>query len=248
MKKVIILRHVDCEGPGYLLDVFQRKGIPYEIVKIDEGDVIPTSTDHMLALVSMGGSMSANDDLPWISAELSLLRSAADKGLPILGHCLGAQLLAKVLGGEITANPVREIGWFDVSLEKNKEAEHWFSGLPESFGVFHWHGETFSTPPNAQNILSSAHCENQCFVQGNILGFQCHIEMTAALVKEWAQRFKNEIDSSSATEQSSDFLVMELDSRITALNKAADTIYERWISTFAQINPRILLINKEREN
>ncbi len=232
MKKVVILRHVDCEGPGYLLDVFQRKGIPYEIVKIDEGDIVPTSTDHMLALVSMGGSMSVNDDLSWISSELSLLRSAADKGLPILGHCLGAQLLAKALGGEITANPVREIGWFDVSPVKNRGAELWFNGLPDRFEVFHWHGETFSTPPNAKNLLSSEYCENQCFVLGDMLGFQCHIEMTEALVMEWAQRFKHEIDSSRTTEQSSDELVRELDSRITALNKAADTIYERWISTF----------------
>jgi len=239
MKKVVILRHVDCEGPGYLLDVFHRKGIPYEIVKIDEGDVVPKSIDHMSALVSMGGGMSVNDDLPWISAELSLLRSAAENGLPILGHCLGAQLLAKALGAEITKNPVREIGWFDVSSEKNGEAELWFKGLPDSFEVFHWHGETFSIPHSARNILSSEYCENQCFVLGNMLGFQCHIEMTAALVMEWASRFIHEIDSSSATEQSSDLLVVELDSRISALNKIADTIYERWISTFLPEKERV---------
>lgn len=230
MSQVVILRHVDCEGPGHLLDVLARHHVPYKIVKIDEGETVPTSLENLLGIVSMGGSMSANDELPWIADELKLLRAAAQHGVPVLGHCLGGQLLAKALGAEITANPVREIGWFDVSCEKNGAAQHWFQSLPETFEVFHWHGEAFSTPPKAINILRSAHCNNQCFVRGNLLGFQCHIEMTTELVREWARRFQNQIDVSQPTEQSSEELVKDLSNRILRLNRIADTIYERWIS------------------
>jgi len=231
-KKVIILRHVDCEGPGYLLEVLTRKKLPFEIVKIDEGESVPESTADMLALVSMGGSMSANDNLPWIAAELTLIRNAIDQGLPVLGHCLGGQFIAKALGAQITANPVREIGWFDVRSSDNSEAHRWLAELPEKFEVFHWHGETFSTPKRGENILSSEHCENQCFAFDNVLGFQCHIEMTQELVEEWARRFKNEINPESETEQSAELLVVNLQSRIDNLNRIADKIYERWISTF----------------
>ena len=230
MKQVAILRHVDCEGPGYLLDVLARHHIPHKIVKIDEGEAVPNSLGNLLGIVSMGGSMSANDELPWIADELKLLRSAADRGVPVLGHCLGGQLLAKALGAEITANPVREIGWFDVTCEKNSVAQHWFQDLSETFEVFHWHGESFSTPPNAINILRSAHCDNQCFVQGNLLGFQCHIEMTSELVEEWARRFRDQIDVSQPTEQSSEELVNDLSNRILGLNNIADAVYERWIA------------------
>lgn len=231
-KKVKIIRHVDCEGPGYLLDVFNDENIPYEIIKVDEGQSIPQSTDDMLALVSMGGGMSVNDDLDWISPEIRLIQKAVEQNIPTLGHCLGAQLMAKAMGSTIYANPVKEIGWFNVTTNNNKASDYWLADLSFPLNVFHWHGETFDLPNGAQLLLSSEHCENQCFVMGNMLAFQCHIEMTESLVHEWAHRFADQINEDQATEQSPELMLENLKEKITLLNQSADVIYRRWIKSF----------------
>src|SRR3989304_290806 len=111
MKPLFIFRHIDIEGPGYPTHFLKKHGIHYRLVKVDEGDVIPRSLDNIGGLVFMGGSMSVNDDLPWIHQEITLIKRAAEAKLPILGHCLGGQLISKALGGEVYANPVKEIGW-----------------------------------------------------------------------------------------------------------------------------------------
>ncbi len=141
----------------------------------------------------MGGNMSVNDDLPWIPTSLALIRQAIAQDIPVLGHCLGGQLMSKAMGGHVTVNPVKEIGWGDVRIDDNATARHWL-GSTESFTAFHWHGETFSLPDNAVNILSSAHCTHQaCVIQHKHLAMQCHVEMTADMVTEWCRQGADEI-------------------------------------------------------
>src|SRR3546814_216122 len=111
-------------------------------------------------MVLMGSPMSVNDDLPWIASVLSLIRDAIRLDIPVLGHCLGGQLISKALGAEITVNPVKEIGWGEVTVSNNAQAREWFGNLPR-FQVFHWHGETFSLPAGTTHLLSSSHCRNQ---------------------------------------------------------------------------------------
>ena len=231
-KTVYIIRHVDCEGPGYLQTLMDRKGIPHVLVAGDEGQEIPSSTDDMLALVSMGGGMSVNDDLPWISREIALLQQAHDRDIPMLGHCLGAQLMAKALGAEVYANPFREIGWLEVYAADEARASPWLADLPLPLEAFHWHGETFSLPAGANRLLASEHCPNQAFAKGNMLAFQCHVEMTESLVREWVQRFPDQLQPVSATVQAPETILSDLSARIRALNKAAGILYDRWFATF----------------
>ncbi len=234
-KKVNIIRHVDCEGAGYLLTVLKREKIPYVLINVDEGDSIPSSTNSMLALVSMGGGMSANDDLAWISREIALMQQAEQQNIPVLGHCLGAQLMAKALGGTVYANAYQEIGWFDVVPQNNEASAQWLGGLPsfpDPMSVFHWHGETFSLPEGAQTILSSEHSVNQCFVKDNMLGFQCHIEMTEPQVVEWVARFAAQLSRGEDFVQTAEQIMRDLPQRIKELNDIADVIYRRWIKTF----------------
>lgn len=101
----------------------------------------------------------------------------------MLGHCLGAQFISKALGGTVTRNPVREIGWLPVARVDTPAAAVWLDGLPHEFEVFHWHGETCTVPVNAERILASRDCSNQGFALGNTLGLQCHIEVTAQMVR-----------------------------------------------------------------
>ncbi len=228
MKPIRIFRHVDCEGPGYFAEVLRRRDISYEIVAIDEGQAVPEALDDVSALVFMGGPMSVNDELPWISDELALIRRAAARRLPLLGHCLGGQLISKALGGSVGANLVREIGWFGVEQVGNAVAEAWLDGLPTRFEVFHWHGETFSIPEGATCILRNDHCDHQAFVLDNILAMQCHVEMTAELVREWARRYVHEL-MPSASVQSAAQMVDDLEARIAAMRQSADVLYDRWL-------------------
>src|SRR3989338_10709641 len=155
MKPIAIFRHTPTEGPGYLAEFLDERKIPWQLIAIDSGDAVPQSASAYAGLVFMGGPMSVNDDLPWIPPVLALIREAVTKDIPVLGHCLGGQLISKALGGVITRNPVKEIGWLPVQrVDGNDIARDWLGDLPPEFEVLHWHGETFSIPPGATRILA----------------------------------------------------------------------------------------------
>lgn len=229
MKPVYIFRHQEYEGPGFFQEILHRHKIPYRSFFIDQGDSLPQGISECSALVFMGGPMSVNDNLPWIAEELELVRLAADKDLPVLGHCLGGQLICKALGGQVTANPVQEIGWLTVGKLDNAPAREWLGDLPPQFEAFHWHGETFSIPPGATNILQSEHCHHQAFVTGNTLAMQCHIEMTADMVRQWADFYQHELVAGVPTIQSAEAMENHLVERIRGLQTVAEKVYRRWL-------------------
>ena len=229
MKPLKIFRHIDCEGPGYLADVLTRQKIPFRLVAIDQGEPVPRHIDDCSGLVFMGGSMSVNDSLPWIEQELALIRMAQSQHMPVLGHCLGGQLISKALGGEVTKNPAREIGWHPVRKCDNTTAQNWLDGLPHETTLFHWHGETFSIPAGAEVILENDHCSHQAFATGNTLALQCHVEMNAAMIREWATLYAGELDDPAPSVQSVQQMTERLEQRITEAQQAADVLYQRWL-------------------
>ncbi|WP_455376288.1 type 1 glutamine amidotransferase [Kaarinaea lacus] len=228
MKPVAIFRHLKCEGPGYFANFLHKHHLDYSLIRIDQDDAIPSSIDDFSALVFMGGPMSVNDDLPWIDKELSLIRSAAENKLPVLGHCLGGQLICKALGGKVSANRVREIGWHPVQKLDNPSANKWLSNLPDEFDAFHWHGETFSIPDGATPILKSEFCEHQAFTIDNILALQCHVEMTSEMVMEWAKEYAHELSNPSQSIQSASDMITRIEVKTKALNQTADKLYQQW--------------------
>ena len=250
MKPIYIFRHLAHEGPGYFADFLRQRQIPYAMICIDKGDAVPASIENASGLVFMGGNMSVNDPLPWIDQELALIRQAAAANMPVLGHCLGGQLISKALGGAVTANPVKEIGWLDTEQMDNDTAHEWFRDLSKRLLLFHWHGETFTIPTGATRILKSQHCANQAFVIDNMLGLQCHVEMTADMVREWARSSPDELASPSTcrdaqvsreagcreqspTVQNAEQMTDKLDTRISALHTVADILYDRWLQAFS---------------
>ena len=188
MKPVLIIRHATIEGPGFLEDFLYEHNIPCKLIKIDQGDKVPTNASDYSGIAMMGGPMSVNDDLPWISDEITLILNAAKLDIPLIGHCLGGQMISKAFGARVSANKVKEIGWGIVSVSENDEAKKWF-GNHSSFLGFHWHGETFSMPPGAERLAASAYCANQMFVIGKHLAMQCHVEMTPALIEGIAHEY-----------------------------------------------------------
>lgn len=228
----MISHHVVGEGPGYFADCLARHGLEFDVIRIDAGQSYPDSIDDYAGLVFMGGPMSVNDNLPWISSALELIRTAVDADIPVLGHCLGGQLISKALGGQVTGNRVKEIGWLPVNVVANSSSRDWLKDYPAEFEVFHWHGETFSIPPGATRILSSRDCANQAFVIGKTLALQCHIEMTAEMVRDWARSGREEITKHrSATVQDEAAMTSDLDARIESLHRVADPVYDRWIAS-----------------
>lgn len=230
MKPVAVMRHVESEGPGYFATFLERRGIPWQLFAIDRGDALPVSANDHAGLVFMGGPMSVNDDLPWIRHALHLIRQAVVEGVPVLGHCLGGQLMAKALGSEITRNAVPEIGWGPVELAQVSTAREWFGDV-DAFEAFHWHGETFAVPGAATLLLSSPHCAHQAFAMGPHLALQCHIEMTADMVRDWATSNAQDVAAASASPavMTVEEMCARLPERTAALHQLADRVYGQWI-------------------
>jgi len=230
MRPLTIFRHIACEGPGYLAGLLERNAIPWRLIRVDEGESIPESLDDCSGLVFMGGPMSVNDRIPWIEQELALIRMAQAKGMPVLGHCLGGQLISKALGGSVYANPVREIGWHSVRKSDTATAVKWLAGLPDEVTLFHWHGETFSIPDGAEVIMENDHCAHQAFALGNTLALQCHIEMLEPMVSEWATLYQHELQQPGNSVQSAAEMTTNLPEKISAAQQVANHLYQRWLS------------------
>src|SRR5688572_6106429 len=163
MKPIAIVQHEADAGPGHFEAYLLQRGLPYRTVRVYAADPIPRSADAFSGICSLGGSMSANDDLPWIDDELALLRDADQRGVPIIGHCLGGQLLAKAFGAPVTRNPMKEIGWSTVEVDDDELAREWIGSEP-AFDLFQWHGDTFALPAKARHFLKTPLCANQAFV------------------------------------------------------------------------------------
>lgn len=231
MKPVAIFRHARSEGPGYLADFLDARGIPWRLIRIDAGDALPSSPEACSGLVFMGGPMSVNDELPWIPPVLALIRGAVAANIPVLGHCLGGQLMSRALGGAVGRNPVKEIGWGRLRVADHAEGRRWFGDMRAFLG-FHWHGETFSIPDGAVNILESVYCPHQAFAFGKHLGLQCHVEMTAGMVREWCRIGGDEIlqVSDSPGVQSVEEIECDIEARVAALNGVAERVYSVWVT------------------
>jgi GMP synthase-like glutamine amidotransferase len=233
MKPIAIFRHSPTEGPGYFASYLDARGIPWRLVDAAGGEPIPADPRRFAGLTFMGGPMSVNDELPWIGPELALIRRAVEEAVPCLGHCLGGQLMSKALGGTVTRNPVKEIGWGTVEAVAGPEAERWLGDLRE-FLAFHWHGETFSIPAGATRILANAYCANQAFVLGKHLGMQTHVEMTPDMIRAWYADAGDEVTPHAGPSvQLAAAATERLDERVHALNAVAARLYDRWVEGLA---------------
>lgn len=230
MKPIIIFCNVAHEGPGYLGDFFTEQNIPWQIVNTYDSAALPQSISSYSGVVLMGGPMSVNDDLPWITPILNLIQEAYALDVPLLGHCLGGQLISKALGGIVTQNAIKEIGWGEVAVSPNETAKQWFGEI-ESFNSFHWHGETFSLPQNATHLLASSYCQNQAYSIGKHLAFQSHIEVSAEMVQSWCEIGTEELAeaSESPAVQQADEMQQDLALHCFFLQKVAKQVYGQWI-------------------
>ena len=235
MRPVAVLRFSPTEGPAYFAEWLERRKIAWTLVPLDADAPVPADPGAFAGIAMMGGPMSVNDAVPWVAPVCDLLHAAVDNGVPVIGHCLGGQLLAKALGAPVTRAPVAEIGWVDVQLTDAGARREWF-GDRDRFLTFQWHYDAFALPPGATRVLTNAFNANQGYVvDDKHIGFQCHIEMTPDLVATWLASGGDELPpASNGAVQSAADIRHDLPARIDALHAVADDVYERWSSGLAR--------------
>lgn len=218
-----------CEPPGYLGTLLAARGIPFEVVCLDEGVPVPQDLDAVAALVFMGGAGNVSAPTGWMQQELALIRRALQRDIPMLGICLGAQLIARALGGSVAPNHTLEVGWHTVEQVAGNAAPEWFAGLPPRFEVFQWHAHTFTLPPGAVALLRGRCAERQAFAHGNILATQFHLEIMPRTVHGLTQRFRGDIEVLSDCVQSAAVITADLAARTARLHRIADVVFGRWL-------------------
>ena len=232
-RPVLILQHLHNDGPAYLATWLAARGVPYQLFNTQAGQAFPASVRGYRALALLGGEISANDELPSLRQAEHLVREAIAHDIPVLGHCLGGQLMAKALGARIVASPAPEVGWHDMSAASNPLAQAWF-GEGELPLIFHWHFEAFELPQGAVSIATSPACPHQAFAIGERhLAMQFHVEVDAAKLAAWS------------ASQAADYLEAQREfpgvhsgermradgvAALPAQQRLADHIYARWLS------------------
>ena len=232
MKPVAIFRYAKTEGPGHFATFLAEHGIAFTLVRLDEDEPVPRSSDAFSGLGFMGGPMSANDEFPWTQPVLALMREAVDRRVPVIGHCLGGQMLSRALGGSVSRSPVKEIGWVPVTVERGLAADEWFGPGFAGFETFQWHEDVFTIPPGGTRILTGNHCPNQAYVvDGRHLGMQCHVEVTAEMIETWCRIGVSDIDESlgrSPAVQDATKIRGLMPRNLPGLTSTANRLYERW--------------------
>lgn len=230
MKPVVIFEHDPGVTAGFLAGYLAQRQIPFEILAVHRGEAVPRTAAAYAGLAFMGGPMSVNDPLPWIAEEIALIRDAMEQSVPVLGHCLGGQLMARALGGTVGDNGQWEIGWGRVDLLESPAARHWLGDGFTGFEAFHWHYETFTVPQGAVRILQSAGCANQAFVLGPHLAMQFHVEMTPSLVRQWVEKGQQRLARiHSPYAQPEAAILANLEQKAAAQQVIARRLYGHWL-------------------
>ncbi|MBM7059259.1 GMP synthase [Pseudomonas sp. UL073] len=229
MTDILILTHVDFCPAGHLARVLDEHQLDFSVLRVDLGELDGYDLDLPKAVAVMGGPMSVNDPLPWIATEIDALRHFIHRDIPLIGHCLGGQLLAKALGARVNRMPYTEVGWQPLQRAALADSA-WLSQLPDEFVVYQWHNETFDLPDGAQRLLSSPWCPNQAFVWGDkVLGLQGHPEMTEDLVRLWLRDWAHVLDETQASQQSIRQMLTDLPTKVAAMNGVAERFYRHWL-------------------
>lgn len=234
MKPVLVLQHLPDDGPGFLATWLEQQGVSMDLRCAAE-DYPSDLRDHA-ALAVLGGEMSANDDLPALRQDEALIRQAVERGIPVIGHCLGGQLMARALGARVTASGAQEIGW--QRLDWHAEAAEWFGDevLHESAPeVFEWHRDAFELPPGATWLAGNAASAHQAFsLAGCHLAMQFHVEVDQHKLGVWTAghdpaRYREQgIDTRFI--QSAVAIHRDGAARLAAQQRLAARAYARWLS------------------
>ncbi len=238
IRPVLVCQFSEHVRPGVFGEYLTAHGIAWTLLRVDQGEPIPRSIAPYSGLGLMGGQMSVNDPLPWIEHMGRLILEADQHHRPVIGHCLGGQLMSKAFGASVRAHVRKELGWTELSVVDPGVASEWLGPGVHSIPSFQWHGDTFDLPDGALHLLRNAACDNQAFVLHNKagvahLGMQCHMEMTPDLVREWAMLGRDEIEQAARQDdlavQSVQQMTARVEQRCEQMGVYTRRMYDRWV-------------------
>ena len=232
MKPVLILQHLDHGGPGLFAEFLREKDVPFEIRRPDRGMPVPAGTElqRFSGFCLCGGTQSANDPHPWIRGEFELVRAAAERDLPVIGHCLGGQVISKALGGEVLPQVPVEFGWQSLRPVPGPTADDWLGGLGPELTAMQWHNERFTLPERAAPLLEGEHCRHQAFICDRMLGMQFHVELDEGIIRHWTDELQDLIPPPGPSIQTAREVRDELPKNYPRSRALAWRLYERWLS------------------
>ncbi len=196
MDDVLVFQHEAEEGLGTFADVLERQSIGCRHIRLFRDEIPTESWDEVKALIILGGSMGVHEEekYPFLKWEKTIIRTAIKNGIPLLGICLGAQLIAAAAAAEVYQGNFQEIGWYPISMTLEGEMDPLLGHIPNKAIVFHWHGDSFNLPKGAQRLASSIYYDNQAFCMGrNVYGLQFHLEVTPAMIDLWIDQHSKEL-------------------------------------------------------
>jgi GMP synthase-like glutamine amidotransferase len=226
-------QHVDFEGPAMISNWTDAQQHTLTYTRFYDSQFMIPSMNELDGLIIMGGPMSVSDEkqYPWLKEEKKAILQAIEKGIPVLGICLGAQLIASTLGASVTQNRVKEIGWFELTMHSNETNKLIFGNDSQlNQVVFHWHGDTFSIPTGAMRLAESNACQNQAFLyKENVLGLQFHLEVTAVSLNNMLKHGKKELIPDTYIQSAQCILsgVTYIDQNHTLLYKVLEYLFKR---------------------
>ena len=240
MKKLLVCQHVAYEPLGTLDPLFRSAGFRIRYVNFGRQADLKPSTEGYHGLVILGGPMNVDETVkhPHLAHETAMIREAFQQNIPILGICLGAQLIAKALGAKVMKNWVKEIGWYDVAPTREGKSDPVLKHFQPVEKIFQWHGDTFDIPDGAVCLVSSKLCANQAFRHGDrVYGFQFHLEVDEAMIEHWLkvpdhrEELKDLPDTIDA-----DTIRRETPAHIHRLKKLSDKTFGEFIKLFGPID------------
>jgi GMP synthase (glutamine-hydrolysing) len=231
-KKALILQHTPEERGGLFEKILEEAGWVLDVRPLFTGVKLPDSLkEHGLVLI-LGGPMSANDEAfhPFIKEEIPFIRKALKIGHPVLGLCLGAQLMAKALGARVYPGPYKEIGWYWLNQTPSGRSDPLFSRLDPYFLVFQWHGETFDLPAEACGLAGNQAYPNQAFRYGEAAyGLQFHLEITKPMMKVWLSSWAEEIREARPQPITAQSILGEGKIYLERVNRQARDLFGRFV-------------------
>jgi GMP synthase (glutamine-hydrolysing) len=227
VSKVCALIHAEPETPGLIGERLAQRGIQLEIVRGYAGERVPKGMDGRDALLVMGGPMGVyeQDRYPFLKDEIALIRDAVQAGKPVLGVCLGSQLLAAALGANV-APARKEIGWFPVTLTDAATEDPLWRGTDRTFIPFHWHGDAFEIPPGAVSLASSKITPSQAFRHGrNHYGLLFHMELSESMVGAMVEQFGDDLPRAGADRS---VILTQTTNSVREVRPIATVVFDRW--------------------
>ena len=231
MAKIYILQHHPVENLANIADALEGAALAWQYVRVDEGQSVPSSMKGAGGLIVMGGPASVyqTDRYPWLRDEMRLIEDAMKSNLPVLGVCLGAQILAAALGAKVERNPNgKEIGWYPIRMSDSAKEDRLMRGLPTTMTPFHWHSDIFELPPGAVSLASSDKTPCQAFRHGDkAYGLQFHLEVTREGVAAMADAFAKDLVRENIP---ADRMIAQAAEYLPPLEKISETVFTRWAS------------------